>query len=88
MTKDNFPRWMTGQPKAKPKYYGNETPADKARFAQDVKAGKAQGTKNVRDHMNSKRSVAPADDKKPVSFGAGALTRGVVKGKITDGGYC
>jgi hypothetical protein len=85
MTKDNFPKWMTG-PKAKAKDYSADSPAAKKRFQDEVAAGKRQGAKNVRDHMKP-RSVAPADDKKPVSFGAGAMTRQAPKGKVTDGGY-
>jgi hypothetical protein len=87
MTKRSSGNPFNAPPKAKARYYGDDTPADKARFKAEVAAGKRQGAKNVRDHMQ-KRSVAPADDKKPVSFGAGAMTRGVVKGKVTDGGYC
>jgi hypothetical protein len=70
---DKLPSWMTG-PKAKPKYYGDDSPAAKARFAAEVKAGKAQGTRNLRDQQKP-RSVAPADDKRPVSFGAGSMSR-------------
>ena len=82
---DKLPSWMTW-PKAKPRYYGDDSPAAKKRFQDEVAAGRRQGAKQVRDQQKP-RSVAPADDKKPVSFGAGAMTRSAPRGKVTDGGY-
>jgi hypothetical protein len=82
MTKDPL---ATGS-KAPVRYHERRNEADHARHEKEMAAGRRQGNKNVRDHMQ-KRTV-PDIDNRPAKFGANAMIRPATKGKVTDGGYC